>query len=102
MDSEKARGAEIRSPTDRQCVRPISIVMYASISNSWKVIFSKALVRPFKLFIFEPIVQLLGVYMAFVYGLLYSTLSESLPCVCDLTSFSISYDYTYDVPGRVS
>lgn len=102
MGEEKSRGVEIRSPTDRQCVRLIFIAMYTSISNSWKAIFSKALVRPFKLFICEPIVQLLGVYMAFVYGLLYSTHSESLPCVCDLTRFSISYDHTYDVPGRVS
>jgi hypothetical protein len=102
MDEEKARGVEIRSPIDRQCVRLILIVMYASISNSWKAIFSKALFRPFKLFICEPIVQLLGAYMAFVYGLLYSTHSEFLPCVCDLIRFSISYNHTYDVPGRVS
>jgi hypothetical protein len=105
MDEEKARGVEIRSPmdaTDRQCGRLTFVVMYAYISNSWKAIFIKALVRPFKLFICEPIVQLLGVYMAFVYGLLYSTHSESLPCVLGLTRFSISYDHTYDVPGRVS
>jgi hypothetical protein len=102
MDEEKAREVDIRSPTDRQCVRLIFIVTYASISNSWKAIFSKALVRPFKLFIFEPIVQLLGVYMAFVYGLLYSTHFEPLPCVCGLTRFSFSYDHTYDVRGRVS
>ena len=83
MDEEKARGLEIRNPmdaTNRQCVLLIFIVMYAYISNSWKAIFKKALVRPFKLFICEPIVQLLGVYMAFVYGLLYSTHSESFPC----------------------
>jgi MFS family permease len=55
VDEEKARGVEIPSPIDRH----------------WKAIFSKALVRPFKLFICEPIVQLLGAYMAFVYGLLY-------------------------------
>ena len=76
MGEEKARGVEIGSPmvaTDRQCGRLIFIVMYAYISNSWKAILIKALVRPFKLFICEPIVQLLGVYMAFVYGLLYST-----------------------------
>ncbi|KAF8498757.1 MFS polyamine transporter [Russula emetica] len=58
MDEEKAREVEIRSPMD-------------ATDRHWKAIFRKALVRPFKLFIFEPIVQLLGVYMAFVYGLLY-------------------------------
>ena len=31
----------------------------------------KALVRPFALFVREPIVQLLGIYMAFIYGTLY-------------------------------
>jgi hypothetical protein len=109
MDEEKARGVEIRSPldaADRQYVRLIVfivfIVMYGYISNSWKTVLSKALVRPFKMFIYEPIVQLLGVYMAFVYGLLYSTHSESLSCVSGLTHYSISYDHTYDVPGRVS
>ena len=40
-------------------------------SHSWKTIVKKALVRPFVLFAREPIVQLLGVYMAFVYGTLY-------------------------------
>ncbi|EIM84122.1 MFS polyamine transporter [Stereum hirsutum FP-91666 SS1] len=37
----------------------------------WRAFVGKALVRPFKIFAFEPIVQLLGVYMAFQYGLLY-------------------------------
>lgn len=38
----------------------------------WKRIFAKTLFRPFALFAREPIAQLMGVYMAFVYGLLYS------------------------------
>ena len=78
MDEEKVRGITIRTAmeaTDRQCVRPIDIVMYAYISNSWKAVFSKALVRPFKLFIYEPIVQLLGLYLAFIYGVLYRAYS---------------------------
>lgn len=41
------------------------------ILHSWKAIITKALVRPFRLFFSEPIAQLLGVYMAFIYGLLY-------------------------------
>ncbi|KAA1478671.1 MFS polyamine transporter [Dentipellis sp. KUC8613] len=37
----------------------------------WQAIVRKALFRPFILWVQEPIVQLLGVYMAFVYGLMY-------------------------------
>ena len=87
-DEEKARGVEIRSPmgaADRQCVRLIFIITHAYISDSWKAIFSKALVRPFKMSIYEPIVQLLGAYMAFVYGLLYSMHYESLPYMLSYT-----------------
>ncbi|KAI0292739.1 major facilitator superfamily domain-containing protein [Russula brevipes] len=58
MDEEKAAGVVIRIPMDTG-------------DRHWKAIFSNALVRPFRLFIHEPIVQLLGLYMAFVYGLLY-------------------------------
>ena len=44
---------------------------FDSADRHWQQIVSRALVRPFKLFYSEPIVQLLGAYMAFVYGLLY-------------------------------
>ena len=84
MDEEKARSVVIRismDATDRQCVRLIFMAMYAYISNSWKAIFSKALGRPFKLFFYERIVQLLGLYMAFLYGLLYRMHTEYLPCM---------------------
>lgn len=37
----------------------------------WQEILLGALIRPFKLWISEPIVQLLGIYMAFVYGVMY-------------------------------
>ena len=40
--------------------------------SRWKSIFTKALTRPFQLFAQEPIIQLLGIYMAFIYGLFYS------------------------------
>lgn len=39
--------------------------------HSWKVILRNALTRPFILFAHEPIIQLFGVFMAFVYGVLY-------------------------------
>ncbi|KII94376.1 hypothetical protein PLICRDRAFT_36640 [Plicaturopsis crispa FD-325 SS-3] len=41
----------------------------------WKAIFAKSLTRPFVLFYRELIVQLLGVYMAFIYGLMYLVLT---------------------------
>ncbi len=47
--------------------------------------FSKALLRPFKLLMYEPIMQLLGLYLAFIYGLLYRTYSEPLPCTPSYT-----------------
>jgi hypothetical protein len=56
--------------------------MYAYISNSLKAIFSKGLVRPFKLFMYEHIVQLFGLYMAFLYGLLYCMPTELLIPSC--------------------
>ncbi|KAI0254463.1 MFS polyamine transporter [Lactifluus subvellereus] len=58
MDEEKASSVVIRTALNAE-------------DRHWKAVFSKALVRPFRLFIYEPIVQLLGIYMAFVYGLLY-------------------------------
>ena len=50
---------------------PHIFILSANISASWKAILNKALIRPFKMFVHEPIVQLLGLYMAFAYGLLY-------------------------------
>ncbi|TEB30734.1 MFS polyamine transporter [Coprinellus micaceus] len=40
-------------------------------SRHWRELFGRALTRPFKLFALEPIVQLLGIYMAFIYGVFY-------------------------------
>ncbi|KAI0636206.1 MFS polyamine transporter [Trametes polyzona] len=58
MDPEKAQAREIRTVFD-------------GADRHWKNIVKKALTRPFVLFFREPIVQLLGIYMAFVYGTLY-------------------------------
>lgn len=88
MDEEKARGVVIRismDATDRQYVCLIFMAVYAYILNSWKAVISKALVRPFKLFIYEPIVQLLGLYMAFLYGCLYCMHAESVSCISSYT-----------------
>ena len=84
MDKEKAPWLMVRiamDAPDKRCVHLDVTSLPALMSGSWKSIFSKALVRPFKLFIYEPIVQLLGLYTAFVYGLLYCMSSEP-PQLC--------------------
>ncbi|KAI0067660.1 MFS polyamine transporter [Artomyces pyxidatus] len=58
MNEERTHRVEVRTT-------------FQSTDRSWQSILGKALVRPFTLFASEPIVQLLGVYMAFVYGLMY-------------------------------
>jgi len=58
LDPEKGQHKNIRT-------------VFQSNDRHWKRIFAKALVRPFVIFAYEPIVQLLGIYMAFVYGVIY-------------------------------
>ncbi|EMD42144.1 hypothetical protein CERSUDRAFT_129554 [Gelatoporia subvermispora B] len=65
MDPEKGRYRDVRTP-------------YDTADRKWQNILKKSLIRPFALFAREPIVQVLGLYMAFVYGLLYLFLT-SLP-----------------------
>ncbi|KAG2157948.1 MFS polyamine transporter [Suillus bovinus] len=62
MDAEKAPYREIRTVFEGQ-------------DRSWRTVMTKSLGRPFVLFAHEPIVQLLGVYMAYLYGLLYLLLT---------------------------
>ena len=45
--------------------------------QTWREFLVRSLVRPFVLFVEEPIIQLFGVYMAFVYGVIYSM--QSIP-----------------------
>ncbi|KAG2341344.1 MFS polyamine transporter [Suillus weaverae] len=58
MDAEKAPYREIRT-------------VFGGQDRSWRIIMAKSLSRPFALFAHEPIVQLLGIYMAYLYGILY-------------------------------
>ncbi|KAF9560322.1 MFS polyamine transporter [Agrocybe pediades] len=51
--------------------RDIRSVYDISDDRSWQGIISKALVRPFAIFFGEPIVQILGIYMTFTYGIFY-------------------------------
>ncbi|KAF8480551.1 MFS polyamine transporter [Gautieria morchelliformis] len=50
-------------PNDRHRVR----IEYETPDRHWQQIFAKALLRPFTMFIFEPIIQLLATYLAFMY-----------------------------------
>ncbi|KAH0832284.1 MFS polyamine transporter [Lanmaoa asiatica] len=59
MDVEKAPHREVRT------------IFGGTQDRSWQVIMTKSLVRPFALFVQEPIIQLLGVYMAYLHGLMF-------------------------------
>ncbi|KAJ7606551.1 MFS polyamine transporter [Mycena polygramma] len=52
---------------------PVRLVRskFQTEDRTWQKIIRIALTRPFVLFYYEPIVQLLGIYMAFIYGLFY-------------------------------
>ncbi|KAJ7160189.1 MFS polyamine transporter [Mycena filopes] len=63
MDPEKGPVRHVRSKFDNE-------------DRSWRRIIITSLTRPFALFFREPIVQLLGIYMAFVYGLFYLFLTS--------------------------
>lgn len=70
MRKELASSAD----SEKGTVPPRIIKTRFEVTNAdrtWQHVFSKALTRPFALFAREPIVQALGVYMAFIYGLLY-------------------------------
>ncbi|KAF9458414.1 MFS polyamine transporter [Collybia nuda] len=73
MDTEKGQTIQVRTvfdPTDD--------------SRRWKFILGTALTRPFIIFAREPIIQLLGIYMAFMYGVFYLYLT-TLPGIFEGT-----------------
>ncbi|KAF9472904.1 MFS general substrate transporter [Pholiota conissans] len=51
--------------------RRVLTVYESSGHRSWQRLFRKALIRPFQMFAQEHIIQLLGIYVAFVYGIFY-------------------------------
>ncbi|KAG7441537.1 MFS polyamine transporter [Guyanagaster necrorhizus] len=51
--------------------RNVRTVFDKAGTRSWQQIFATALVRPFALFVREPIVQIVALYMAFIYGVFY-------------------------------
>ncbi|PFH51265.1 hypothetical protein AMATHDRAFT_143000 [Amanita thiersii Skay4041] len=78
MDEEKGHNKEICTIYDQ------------GESRHWKDIFARSMTRPFMLFAFEPIVQLIGLYMALIYGIFYLFLT-TMPLI-----FSKVY---YEEPG---
>ncbi|OCH94668.1 MFS polyamine transporter [Obba rivulosa] len=55
--------------------RPVRTVYEIGQKKTTKEILKQAVFRPFQLFIQEPMIQLLGVYLAFVYGVVYLVLT---------------------------
>ena len=92
MDAEKGLHRNIRT-------------VFQSDERHWKRIFAKALVRPFALFAYEPIVQLLGVYMAFVYGVMYreyslNTHSQQRLIIPDSVPYHDAYHLWSNIPRK--
>lgn len=70
------------------------------MTRSWRFIFAKALIRPFALFVREPIIQLIGIYMAFIYGIFYrtsSTIIMILPTIESKICLSIPHHYARNI-----
>ncbi|KAK0435764.1 major facilitator superfamily domain-containing protein, partial [Armillaria borealis] len=73
------KAERIRKGTDpEKGGRNVRTVFDKSGIRSWQHIFGKALVRPFTLFVREPIVQIDALYMAFIYGVFYLYLTTIL------------------------
>ncbi|CDO69456.1 hypothetical protein BN946_scf184817.g16 [Trametes cinnabarina] len=66
-DSEKGRVQEVKTVFDGP-------------NRRWRNLVQKALVRPFALSIYEPIIQVLAAFLSFVYGTLYLFLT-TLPAI---------------------
>ena len=86
LDPEKGPLIIVRTvfeSEDRQCVPEPHSHWCLRIDGrlSWKNIFANALIRPFFIFARESIVQLLGLYMAFIYGLLYCMCQPQHSCI---------------------
>ncbi|KAL6301413.1 MFS polyamine transporter [Sparassis latifolia] len=71
---------ELDIETGSRTVRTV----YQTEDRRWKRLFAKSLFRPFILFAQEPIIQLLGIYLAFVYGTVYLVLT-TIPDIFQFT-----------------
>ncbi|KAF8430462.1 MFS polyamine transporter [Boletus edulis BED1] len=67
----KAKTIRLSMDVEKAPHKAVRTIFDGKQDHSWSAIMTKSLVRPFTLFAQEPIIQLLGVYMAYLYGLLY-------------------------------
>ena len=65
------KAAKLRKETGNMSLR----TEFDQADRSFGALMRKALIRPYKLLTTQPIVQVLAVYLAFIYGLLYLVLS---------------------------
>ncbi|KAJ3711263.1 MFS polyamine transporter [Lentinula guzmanii] len=72
---------------------PTFVTIFGNESRNWKYIVRTALIRPFVMFFREPILQLLGVYMAFIYGIFYLFIT-TMPNI-----FTINYNESIGIMG---
>ncbi|KAF9443637.1 MFS polyamine transporter [Macrolepiota fuliginosa MF-IS2] len=61
-------------------IKQVRSVYETKGNRHWKDVFRKALIRPFALFAYEPIVQILSLYMALIYGIFYLYLT-TIPAI---------------------
>ncbi|KAF9031017.1 MFS polyamine transporter [Hymenopellis radicata] len=73
LDRKAAQIRASRAADPEKGGTPVNVrtVFDKSEPRTWQHIFSKALIRPFAIFVREPIIQVVGLYMAFVYGVFY-------------------------------
>ncbi|KDR79426.1 hypothetical protein GALMADRAFT_243502 [Galerina marginata CBS 339.88] len=90
---QKAKELRKKLDLEKGPLMTVRTVYESQDDRTWKKIFAKALTRPFLLFAEETIVQLLGIYMAFVYGIFYLFLT-TMPAI-----FSNTYHETPGVGG---
>lgn len=88
QDAEKGQHRHIRT-------------VFQSDDRHWKRIFAKSLIRPFALFSCEPILQLLGVYMAFIYGLLYREYRHNIHSFPIIIFYSVPHHDTYYIWSNI-
>ncbi|EPT01521.1 hypothetical protein FOMPIDRAFT_1029755 [Fomitopsis schrenkii] len=82
-DPEKGPIQEIRTTHPLAAKSVVATPVYHCVTcrlRSSVVLWKKALVRPFGMFATEPIVQLFGVYMMFIYGTIYLVLT-TIPAI---------------------
>ncbi|KAK2463962.1 hypothetical protein APHAL10511_004013 [Amanita phalloides] len=77
---QKAKRLRQSMDVENAKIRKIYTIYDKNGSRTWKQIFARAMIRPFALLAMEPIIQLIALYMAFAYGLLYLFLT-SMPSI---------------------